>query len=234
MKVLAIIPARGGSKRIPGKNIKNFYGKPIIAYPIQAALDSGFFDTVMVSTDSDQIANVAKQYGAEVPFMRSNKNADDYSTTADVLLEVLESYKAKQNLEFDYLCCIYPTAPFTTADLLKEGYHTMIKNDFDSVFPVLQYSFPIQRAMRIEEGKLQMRQPGHLNSRSQDLVPYYHDSGQFYWLNIPRFLEQKVMWGKNTGMIQLSEMDAHDIDTLEDWAIAEDLIHKFKNTQKDI
>jgi len=188
MKNLAIIPARGGSKRIPRKNIKPFLGKPIIAYSIEAAINSKLFDEVMVSTDDDEIAEVAKKYGAKVPFMRSVKNSDDYATTADVLFEVLDNYNLK---EFDYACCIYPGAPMITKVTLSEAYDKLISHNFDSVFPIVQFSYPIQRSLKVFDAKVSMVYPEYLISRSQDLEKRFHDAGQFYWFSILNFLKIK-------------------------------------------
>lgn len=220
MKKVAIIPARGGSKRIPRKNIKLFLGKPIIAYSIEAAFKSNLFEEVMVSTDDEEIANLARQLGANVPFMRSAKNADDFATTVDVLLEVIQSYE-KRGRSFAYGCCIYPTAPFVSADLLKKAYDKLIAQELDTVFPVLKYSFPIQRALRINpEQKVEMWQPEHLTTRSQDLEPAFHDAGQFYWFQTAALSREQQLLTDNTGGILLSEMDAHDIDNMEDWQVA--------------
>jgi pseudaminic acid cytidylyltransferase len=221
MKKIAIIPARGGSKRIPRKNIKPFLGKPIIAYSIQAALESRLFDEVMVSTDDDEIAFIAKNLGAKIPFLRSTENADDFATTVDVVLEVLDQYE-KQDTFFDFGCCIYPTAPFLSPDILQKAFEKMESEQLDSIFPVLPFSFPIQRAVKINaNNRIEMFQPEYLNRRSQDLEKAYHDSGQFYWFSISMIQQEKKLWGNNTGVLVLSEMEAHDIDTLEDWKVAE-------------
>lgn len=220
MKNLAIIPARGGSKRIPRKNIKNFLGKPIIAYSIETALNSGLFDEVMVSTDDNEIAEIAKKYGAKVPFFRSEKTANDFAHIAEVIEEVLDTYKLTNN-EFENLCCIFSTAPFIKKGRLKEGFELMINNNFDSVFPVLKFSYPIQRALKIENEKVSMILPENFNKRSQDLMPAYHDSGQFYWMKTSEFYKQKRLFAENTGAIILSEMEVQDIDTNEDWEVAE-------------
>ena len=221
MKKIAIIPARGGSKRIPRKNIKPFLGKPIIAYSIEAALTSGLFDEVMVSTDDEEIATIAKQYGAEVPFFRSERNSDDYATTVEVLIEVLDCYN-QQGIKFEIGCCIYPTAPFVTSEKLEFAHHWLSTHHFDSVFPVLPFSFPIQRAIKINrDRKIEMFEPEHLTTRSQDLEPSFHDSGQFYWFNIKTIRQKKKLWTNNTGVIHLTEMEAHDIDNPIDWRIAE-------------
>ncbi|MEM9820728.1 MAG: pseudaminic acid cytidylyltransferase [Bacteroidota bacterium] len=220
MQRIAIIPARSGSQRIARKNVKNFLGKPILAYPIEAALASKMFDTVMVSTDDTEIAELAIQLGASVPFMRSSKNADHFATTADVLLEVLINYHGRGE-QYDYTCCLYPTAPFTSVQHLQNAFEHLQEGQYDCVFPVLEFDYPIQRALKMEEGKVSMFQPEHLNTRSQDLTPAFHDSGQFYWLNTSTFLHKKQIWTDHTGAIELSPMDAHDIDTEKDWQIAE-------------
>lgn len=217
---VAIITARGGSKRIPRKNIKDFLGKPIIAYSITAALDAGCFDEVMVSTDDSEIAYIARQLGAEVPFLRSTEASNDFASTEDVLLEVLYEYN-RQGKIFDYACCLYPTAPFVTAKKLKEGFDLLVKTGADSAFPVVRFSSPIQRALKVKDNHLSMVYPEHLNSRSQDLQPTYHDSGQFYWLNVARFLEMKELFSDYTVPIFVSELEVQDIDNEEDWKIAE-------------
>lgn len=217
---VAIITARGGSKRIPRKNIKPFLGKPIIAYSISAALEAGCFDEVMVSTDDREIAEVAQNYGAKVPFFRSAETSNDFSTTADVLIEVLNEYQ-KRGQNFFYACCIYPTAPFVTPEKLKYGHELLLNTGADSALPVVRFGYPIQRGLKVEEGQLSMIWPEHLNSRSQDLMPVYHDSGQFYWFRIARFLETRKLFAEHTVPIELPESEVQDIDTEEDWRIAE-------------
>ncbi len=221
MSSIAIIPARGGSKRIPRKNIKDFLGKPIIAYSIETAIASGLFEEVMVSTDDEEIAEIAQSYGAKVPFMRRASTADDNTTTVAVLREVLDMYSV-EGRTFTYGCCIYPTAPFASVALLEAAFTRLVSEDFDTVFPVLPFSFPIQRAVKLDQsGKVKMFQPEHMTSRSQDLEPGYHDSGQFYWFKVDALLTYNKLWTDNTGSIVLSEMQAHDIDTAEDWKVAE-------------
>ncbi|NQX82225.1 MAG: pseudaminic acid cytidylyltransferase [Flavobacteriaceae bacterium] len=221
MKRVAIITARGGSKRIPRKNIKDFLGKPIIAYSIEAALKSGLFDEVMVSTDDNEISEIAKNYGAIVPFMRSDKNSDDYSGTFDVIKEVLESYKEK-GIKFDQACCIYPTAPFVTSDKLIEAYNVLNSSDIDSVFPVMGFGYPIQRGLIVDESnKIKMREPQYFSSRSQDLEPVFHDAGQFYFFDINKVLKENTLWTKNTGFIEINEIEGQDIDNETDWKLAE-------------
>ncbi|WP_233267611.1 pseudaminic acid cytidylyltransferase [Algibacter sp. L1A34] len=209
---IAIIPARGGSKRIPRKNIKPFLGKPIIAYSIEAALKSNLFDEVMVSTDDEEIAKIAREYGAKVPFLRSKDNANDFAVLADVVQEVVGNYKKKNN-NFDNICCILPTAPFVTSSKITEAFKKLVEGNFNCVFPVLEFSFPIQRSLKIENNKVSMVWNEHLNTRSQDLEPRYHDSGQFYWTNTKAFLNEQKILTTNSGAIIISELQAQDIDT---------------------
>lgn len=220
MKVLAIITARGGSKRIPRKNIKEFCGKPIMAYSIDAAKDSGAFDAVMISTEDEEIAEIGKKYGAEVPFYRSEETASDYATTTDVLMEVLDEYD-KRGQHFDVACCIYPTAPFITANRLKEAVDTLLASDADTIIPVVGFSYPPQRAFVIEEGKLVFKFPENLAARSQDLEKHYHDAGQFYVFKTDAFRKNKNLLLGNILPLVLDEMEVQDIDTEEDWRLAE-------------
>lgn len=221
MKTLAVITARGGSKRIPRKNIKPFLGKPILLYSIQAALDSGVFDEVMVSTEDEEIAELAGKAGAKVPFFRSSNTANDYATTADVLLEVLEQYR-EMGMQFDYICCIYPTAPFVSAGRLREAMEKLTAQDADALLPVVKFSFPPQRSVVLgEDGFLRFKWQEYMLARSQDLEPFYHDAGQFYGLRVESFLEQKKMVMEKTLPLVLPESEVQDIDTEEDWRIAE-------------
>ncbi|CAK7083322.1 MAG: CMP-N,N'-diacetyllegionaminic acid synthase [Bacteroides rodentium] len=227
MKNIAIIPARGGSKRIPRKNIKPFMGKPIIAYSIEAALQSGLFDEVMVSTDDEEIAEIARRYGAKVPFMRSADTSNDYAGTADVILEVLKMYK-ELGQEFDTVCCIYATAPFVTSGRLAEAY-SKLSDTIDSVFTCVAYSYPVQRSLHVVDGKICMVYPEYAASRSQDLEPIYHDAGQFYVVRTSPFIQEKTLWGKNTAGLVLPELEVQDLDTQTDWTLAEmkyQLLHK--------
>lgn len=220
-KKLAIITARGGSKRIPRKNIKYFLGKPIIAYSIETALKSKLFDEVMVSTEDEEIAEIAKKYGAVVPFLRSKENADDFSGTDDVLIEVIKEYQ-KRGVNFDICCGIYPTAPFITTERLQEAFELLISKKLDVVFPVVEFSSPIQRALKKDsENKIAMFEPKNLDKRSQDLEKAYHDVGQFYMIDTTTFLEKKLLWSDNTGVIVLPSMQVQDIDNQEDWKVAE-------------
>jgi pseudaminic acid cytidylyltransferase len=220
MKTLAIITARGGSKRIPKKNVKLFLGSPIIKYSIDAAIDSGCFSEVMVSTDDPNIAKTAIEFKANVPFFRSVNNSDDFSTTADVLLEVIDCYK-NNGKEFDYICCIYPTAPFITAEKLRIAYEKLIISGADSVVPVVKFGFPIQRSFKIEDGLIKMNWPEYLNTRSQDLTDTFHDCGQFYFIKVESFLKNKKVFTDFTLPFEMPESEVQDIDNEEDWKVAE-------------
>ena len=220
MANLCIIPARGGSKRIPRKNIKPFLGKPIIAYSIEVALGCGLFKEVMVSTDDTEIAEVAIQYGAKVPFMRSSENANDYATTREVLLEVAEAY-AGQNQLFDAICCLYPTAPLVRQEDLIKGYELLRSDGFESVFPVVAFSYPIQRSLIVEQGSVRMAQPEFSQSRSQDLPKRYHDAGQWYWMKHSALIQYSSLFTPHSGAVELDEMTVQDIDNQTDWKLAE-------------
>lgn len=220
MKTLAIITARGGSKRIPRKNIKEFNGKPIIAYSIEAALSSGAFDEVMVSTDDEEIAEISRKYGAKVPFLRSEKTSNDFATTADVMEEVINEYKNRGE-DYEFTACIYPTAPFVTGEKLKNAVDILKKSDSDALIPVVRFSYPPQRAMEITDGKLVFRQPEYLSKRSQDLTPHYHDAGQFYVVRTESFLKNHAIMVGDILPLELSELEVQDIDNEVDWKLAE-------------
>ncbi len=220
MKTLAIITARGGSKRIPRKNIKEFNGKPIIAYSIEAALSSGAFDEVMVSTDDEEIAEISRKYGAKVPFLRSEKTSNDFATTADVMEEVINEYK-NRGKDYELTACIYPTAPFVTGEKLKNAVDILRKSNSDALIPVVRFSYPPQRAMEITDGKLVFRQPEYLSKRSQDLTPHYHDAGQFYVVRTESFLKNHAIMVGDILPLELSELEVQDIDNEVDWKLAE-------------
>ncbi|WP_291399324.1 pseudaminic acid cytidylyltransferase [Daejeonella sp.] len=224
-KVLAIITARGGSKRIPRKNIRNFLGKPIISYSIEAAIASGIFDETMVSTDDIEIAEIAKSFGAIIPFMRSEARSNDHANTVEVITEVLEEYR-KRGKEFEYVVCIYPTAPFITAEKLRNAYDLILRYDAKSVVPIVRYSFPILRSFKIEDGLVKMNWPEYISAHSQDLPPAYHDCGQFYFLNTSQFMIEKKLFTDLTIPIEMPESEVQDIDNEEDWKLAE---IKYKN-----
>ena len=218
---IAIITARGGSKRIPKKNIKEFCGLPIIAYSIRTALGSGLFDEVMVSTDSEEIAETAKKFGANVPFMRSADNSDDYATTEDVILEVLQRYR-ELGTEYDYVCCIYPTAPFVTEAALAEAMAKMEKYEPSVVIPIVQFSYPPQRCFVVDDrGYARFKYPQNVRTRSQDLEKQYHDAGQFYIYNSDRLIAANGIIEDDFMPIIMPELLVQDIDTEDDWKIAE-------------
>jgi len=219
-KALAIIPARGGSKRIPRKNIKPFLGKPIIEYSIQAARACKCFDEIMVSTDDKEIAEITISAGAQVPFFRSTKASSDTAGTAEVLIEVLYEYE-KRGMYFEYLCCIYPTAPFITAQRLSYAKSLLMENNVDCILPVTKFSYPIQRGLIIENGYARMLWPENYSKRSQDLQDVYHDCGQFYFLNTQSLIKQKSLFPEKTMTIIVPETEVQDIDNESDWKIAE-------------
>ena len=219
MSALAIITARGGSKRIPRKNIRPFAGRPILLYSIEAALSSGLFDEVMVSTEDPEIAQIAQNAGAQVPFLRSRETAGDYASTDDVIREVLDAYAARGKT-FDAFCCIYPTAPFVTAQKLQTAMEML--READSVMPVVAFSYPVWRGLRLDEqGRLCYRWPEYATARSQDLEKLYHDCGQFYACRTRAFLREGTTDTRNMVPLFLPETEVQDIDTLEDWALAE-------------
>lgn len=221
MKPYAIITARGGSKRVPGKNIRDFCGKPIIAYSIEAALESGLFEEVMVSTDSEEIAAIGRNSGASVPFMRSEKTSDDYADTTDVLNEVIEMY-GKRGITFNEFCCIYPTAPFITPEKLRESYQLLQDEDVYNVIPMTSFSFPPQRGMRLKDnGFIEPVDPVGINARSQDLPVIYHDCGQFYWMKTEKYLENDNILDNHTKPYFVRESEVQDIDNESDWKMAE-------------
>lgn len=221
MKNIAIIPARGGSKRIPRKNIKCFLGRPIVSYSIEIALKSNLFQEVMVSTDDPEIEQIAKKYGASVPFFRSHETANDFAPLSEVLLEVLGMYEGK-GMSFDNVCCILPTAPLITEKNIKAAYSLLEDSSFDSVCPVVPFSYPILRSLRFDENnRLQMNWPEYRFARSQDLKPAYHDSGTFYWIKTEILQKNKKLLSDNGTAIVMDEFHVQDIDTFEDWALAE-------------
>ena len=227
MSSVAIITARGGSKRIPRKNIKDFCGKPIIAYSIEAALGSGMFEEVMVSTDDEEIADIARKYGAKVPFMRSEKTANDFATTSDVIYEVFEKYN-EVGQSFDYVCCIYPTAPFITGDKLRDSMEELVSSGADCIMPVVKFSYPPQRCFVVKDGGLEYKWPEYRNSRSQDLEPFYHDCGQFYCFKVPTFMESGQIVSGFVKPLYVPETEVQDIDEQSDWEVAE-LKYKLMN-----
>lgn len=219
-EIIAIIPARGGSKRIPRKNIKDFFGKPMISYAINACKDAGIFSKIMVSTDSEEIAAVAKLFGADVPFFRSQETSSDFATTSDVLCEVITNYKTL-GLDFEFVCCVYPCVPFLTGASLKDAFEEFISTNVNGLHPVCKYPAPPEWSMKIVDGVLIPNNPELLNIRSQDLVPQYFDAGMFYFLKTAALLDQMTLVPVTTKGYIMNEKDVQDIDTLEDWESAE-------------
>ena len=218
---IAVIPARGGSKRIPRKNIKNFCGKPMIAWSIEVAIKSNCFDRIIVSTDDSEIAEIAKKYGADVPFIRPEELADDYTGTNDVVRHTIE-WLINHEIHPDEVCCIYATAPFVQAEDLQKAYIKLSENKCNYVFSATSYAFPIQRAIKIfADNRMEMFCPEYENTRSQDLDEAYHDAGQFYWGTTIAWLNQDSVFNLNSMAYILPRYRVQDIDTLEDWQRAE-------------
>jgi len=230
MSRIALIPARGGSKRIPRKNIREFCGKPMIAYPIQAARDSGLFDAVIVSTEDDEIATVAERHGASVPFRRPLELADDYVATIPVVQHAIRTLE-EQVSRFDYVCVLYATTPMVVAEDLVLGWKTFVESGADFAFTACKFSSPIQRAFKIAgNGRVEMFFPEHYESRSQDLEQAYHDAGQFYWGTKTAFLSETRIFSEKAAPIVLPRFKVQDIDTEEDWIMAE-MLSKIANSQ---
>lgn len=229
---LAVIPARGGSKRIPGKNIKAFCGKPIIAYSIEAAQRSGIFDDIIVSTDDEAIAKVASEWGANVPFMRPANLSDDFTGTRAVTRHAIEAY-SEQIERPEYCCCIYATAPFLQAEYLVEGFRRLSLSPEQSfAFSVTSFAFPVQRAIQLDGNGVAAMYPEHMMSRSQDLIEGYHDAGQFYWGRSGDYLSSKGMFSKYSIPITLPRYLVQDIDTQEDWQRAELMYQAYMQRNK--
>ena len=220
MPNLAIIPARGGSKRIPKKNIKLFLGKPIIAYSIEIAIESNLFDDIIVSTDDIEIAKIAKDYGAKVPFFRSEINSSDLATTFDVIEEVVNEQHLR-NQVYENICCIYPCAPLISKELMINAFDIMKLNNFDTVFPIVQYGNQIQRALKLNDNRIEMFYPQFQTTRTQDLESAFYDPGQFYWAQTNQLIKSGKLFSNNSGFIIIEEMSVQDIDNEMDWKLAE-------------
>ena len=230
---IAVIPARGGSKRIPRKNIKIFCGKPMIAWSIDAALQSGCFDQVVVSTDDAEIAVVARDFGAEVPFIRPSTLSDDFTGTTAVMAHAINWFM-KRGKKPQAVCCLYATAPFVSVDDLRAGHKLLIESSADYTFSVTSYAFPPQRAIRLTEtGGVEMFNPEHLHTRSQDLGVAYHDAAQFYWGRASAWSEGKVIFSSSSLPIVLPRHRVQDIDTPEDWRMAEYLFSAINIAMRD-
>jgi N-acylneuraminate cytidylyltransferase len=221
MSIIAIIPARGGSRRIPRKNIRPFFGRPIIAYPLETAQKSGLFDEIMVSTEDEEIASAAREYGASVPFLRSAKNASDLATTSEVIAEVVLAYESA-GMAFDHICCLYPTAALIDEADLTAAHSILLEHRASSVLPVIRYSHPPQRGFLLgATGRLERPYPKYASARTQDLEPIFHDAGQFYFVETEQFLQEEALITKDALPFLINEFHAQDIDTLDDWRMAE-------------
>jgi pseudaminic acid cytidylyltransferase len=229
---LAVIPARGGSKRIPRKNIRSFCGKPIIAWSIEVARASGLFDRVIVSTDAPEIAEVAKAYGAEVPFVRPAELSDDHAGTSPVVVHAVE-WARSQGLMPEFVCCVYPTAPFVRVSDLQRGLQTLISTGAEFAFSITSYAFPIQRAIKCTgDGRVEMFQPDQFNTRSQDLEEAFHDAGQFYWGRPDAWTSNRSIFSESSAPVMLPRHRVQDIDTLEDWERAELMFRLLHQSQE--
>lgn len=219
MRNVAIIPARGGSKRIPRKNVRPFLGKPIIAYSIEVAQQSGLFDEIMVSTDDDEIKDVAIRFGATIPFKRSRENADDQASTTDVLMEVLNEYEIRDKV-FDYVCCIYPTAPMIQLELLEEGFKKL-QEEYEGSLPVVEFEYPVWRGLYLKNDGIRMIWPENKDKRSQDLPRVYHDAGQWYWFKPDVIKKKGHLLSENMAGISVNPLYVQDIDDEVHWKLAE-------------
>ena len=228
---IAVIPARGGSKRIARKNIRAFCGRPIIAYSISAARESGLFDHIVVSTDDEEIASVARECGATTPFIRPNEIADDFTGTNAVAKHAVTWFNG-QGHDVTHACCVYATAPLLQTRFIREGFEALARSDAAFAFSITRYAFPIQRALRISpDGRVDAFHPEHHMTRSQDLEPAYHDAGQFYWGTARAFLEDTPLFSPRSLGVILPRHLVQDIDTLEDWEQAEFMYRAVNRTQ---
>jgi len=220
---LCVIPARGGSKRIPRKNIKPFLGRPIIDYSIKSAIESNCFDKVIVSTDDDEIAQIAKNSGADVPFLRPKNLADDFTALIDVVSHSIKWFE-KENIFYEYTCCLLPTAPLVSSEILQTAFNNLLSYDSSYCLPINSYPYPVQRALkRNKKGSLEMLFPENQNTRSQDLEEIFHDAGQFYWGKSEAFKDNVPILGEDSVGFAINNLTAYDIDDIEDWHFAEQL-----------
>jgi pseudaminic acid cytidylyltransferase len=228
MAKIAIIPARGGSKRIPRKNIRDFFGKPLIGYSIEKAIACNLFDEVMVSTEDEEIAEIALRFGAKVPFLRSDQASDDYTTTAEVLIEVFGCY-SEMGIDFQWGCCIYPFTPLLNFTVFESAFKKMNELGRKSIFSVLEYSHPLERAIALSSEQNLILTPQNLSLRTQDAKKYFHDAGQFYWFEIKNFLNKKQLILPESSIYKLDPLEAQDLDTEIDWKLME-LKYQYKQT----
>jgi len=224
---VAVIPARGDSKRIPRKNIKEFCGKPMIAWPIEVAKESGLFEHIIISTDDEEIAEVAKRFGASVPFIRSKELSDDFSTTDDVMAHATKWLQDNHG-QLTFVCCIYATAPFIQKADLLNAYEIFKTNKWSYVFSATTFPFPVQRAIkRLNNGGIEMFYPNHYETRSQDFDEAFHDAGQFYMGKPEAWINRERQFGLHSEIIILPKWRVQDIDTIEDWKNAENMFHAY-------
>lgn len=231
MKCLAIILARGGSKRIPRKNVRRFLGRPMLEYAVHSAIKSGCFEEVMLSTDDEEIAEAARNAGASTPFKRSAENARDEAPTGCAVLEVISKYR-EAGRNFDAICALYASSPLICSEHLRTGYKMLEANPcIATIMPVVRFSHPVQRAFAICDGNLRMTSPEHEFTRSQDLAPRYHDAGQWYWLRTALFLQSRQIFGNPCMPLILSDLEVQDVDTEDDWKLAE-IKFRLRNTEQ--
>lgn len=225
MSTIAIIPARGGSKRILRKNVKLLAGKPAIAYPIELALNSGIFEQVIVSTDDAEIAEISRKYGADVPFLRSPELSNDFTITVDVIADVAERLQI-QGESFEYICCIYPVTPLLKVNRLKQALSTIESGKWDYVFPAIEFPAPIERGFKkSKSGLIEFSYPEFANNRTQDIEKTFHDAGQFYFGKVEAWLEKRSILNGNSTYIEMDKNETLDVDDLEDWKLIEKLIN---------
>ena len=228
---VAVIPARGGSKRIPRKNIKDFCGKPMIVWSIEAAVASECFDSVIVSTDDEEIAEVAQAHGAWVPFMRPKNLSDDYTGTTDVVKHAAE-WLIAEGYESNCICCVYATAPFIQPEDIRRGKALLEDTDSDYAFTATTYAFPVQRALKVDaQGLVSMFHPEHFTTRSQDLTEAWHDAGQFYWGRLDAWVKRRPIFSSSARIVELPRHQVQDVDTQEDWTRAEWLFKAMKSSE---
>lgn len=227
---LCIIPARGGSERIPKKNIRVFYGKPMIAWSIIRAKESNCFDEIIVSTDDQDIAEISKKYGANIPFMRPKNLSDNFTDTTSVIKHGIE-WLQKRGHSYKYVCCLYATAPFVDPSIISKAFIKLRDFGAEYSFPVTNYAYPIQKALKIKDNKIEMLEPKNFNKRSQDLLKTFHDVGQFYWGKDSAWINEKKIFERHSVPIIIDRDKAQDIDTEEDWQIAERIFKTFQKTQ---
>jgi N-acylneuraminate cytidylyltransferase len=219
--IIAIITARGGSKRIPQKNIKNFSGKPMLSYAIGACKDASIFSEIMVSTDAEEISLIAQHYEARVPFLRSPETSSDTAITYDVLQEVVSMYRQQLGKEYKYICCVYPCVPLLSGKTLKNAYDQFVSSGADALIPICKFPVPVEWAMKIENGLIVPNDRKAILIRSQDLIPRYFDVGMFYFIKTFALLNYKTLTPENTIGYIMNEKEIQDIDTMDDWTMAE-------------